>query len=246
MPQPINKLVKDPWVTLDKNALSDNPAMAILICQIFATWASIERHLDGLLVRMIGAQVAPAHAIFSVLQAQHLQTRALEAAARASLDAVGLEAFLACKKVIDGVQKTRNRLAHWAWGKCKERPDLLILADPQMLKERDARSAAFFQSLQPQTDVDLNQAWEAIQFNDDYLYAYSVDDLSRDLRDLEEADDLCTALGIFLDPSIGLVGHPGYGEPLTTAEIRRGTLERMQAKRLFAQALSQIRAKPEK
>lgn len=79
--------------------------------------------------------------------------------------------------------------------------------------------------------------------NDEFLYAYSADDLTRDLRDVEETDDLCTALGIFLDPSIGLVGHPGYGEPLTTAEIGEGTLERMHKKRLFAQALSQIRSK---
>jgi hypothetical protein len=143
MPQPINRIVRDPHVVLNTNVLSNKPDFAIIVCEIFATWASIERDLSSLMVRLLGAKAAPAHAIFAILQTQSLQSKALEAAAQSSLDESSFEAFSAYMAVIEGVQKTRNRLAHWAWGSCKNRPDLLVLADPAMLKKRDTRAAAF-------------------------------------------------------------------------------------------------------
>ena len=66
--------------------------------------------------------------------------------------------FKAVMTVVESVQKTRNKLAHWGWGVCKERPDLLILANPKMLKERDHRVAAHFQAKQP-GDTDDAGDW---------------------------------------------------------------------------------------
>jgi hypothetical protein len=88
-------------------------------------------------------------AMFSILQTQALQTKALDAAAKSTLSPEDLDIFSASLAVANSVQKTRNRLAHWAWGKCTERPDLLVLGDPEGLKERDTRVAAHYQSLKP-------------------------------------------------------------------------------------------------
>jgi hypothetical protein len=52
--------------------------MAILITKIFATWASIEQQLNFLLVRVLGANAAPALAMFETLTAQRLQLKALK------------------------------------------------------------------------------------------------------------------------------------------------------------------------
>ena len=74
MPQPINRMVPDPHVYLDNSALSDKPEMAILVTQIFATWARIEQELSFLLVRVLGANSAPAIAMYSALPSQYAKT----------------------------------------------------------------------------------------------------------------------------------------------------------------------------
>ena len=135
MPNPINRIISDPHVALDTNALSDKPEMAIAVARIISSWGSIERELSSVLVRLLGANASSAHAIFSILQTQALQTKALEAAAKSVLDKDGFDAFNAVMAVVDSVKKTRNRLAHWCWGTCRQRPEYLILADPKMLKE---------------------------------------------------------------------------------------------------------------
>jgi hypothetical protein len=241
MPHPINRIVPDPHVVLNTDALSDKPDFAILVCEIFAVWASIERDLSNLMVRLLGADAAPSHAIFSILQTQALQTRALEAAAKATLDASGFEAFTAFMIVIGGVQKARNRLAHWAWGTCKQRPDLFVLADPKMLKIRDARAAAHFQSQKPGV-FDAEKTWKAIQFDDNSMYGYTKADLERELRDLKQADNIANIFGSFLDPSVGIVHAKAFGLPESHEEIRRQLFEKLEEQPLFRASLVQTRA----
>jgi hypothetical protein len=241
MPQPINRIVTDPHVVLNSDTLSDKPEFAIIICEIFAIWASIERDLKALLVRLLGAEVAPAHAIFSILQTQALQSKALEAAAKATLDVPGLEAFTAFMIVTESAQKTRNRLAHWAWGSCKNRPDLFVLADPDMLKRRDVRAAAYFQSQTP-GKFDPEETWKAIQFEDDYILAYTKADLLRELRDIKQAENIAHLFGVFLDPSMGFVHAKVLDLPESIEEIRELALARLNEERLFRLALDRTRA----
>ena len=241
MPQPINRIVSDPHVVLNTDTLSDKPDFAIIICAIFATWASIERDLKSLLVRLLGADVAPAHAIFSILQTQSLQSKALQAAAKAALDGPGLEAFTAFMAITESVQKSRNRLAHWAWGSCKGRPDLLVLADPDMLKERDVRAAAYFQAAK-HGPIDLEETWKAIQFDDSYILAYTKADLQRELRDIKQADYIARLFGIYLDPSLGFLHAKALDLPESVEEIRELALARLKEERLFRTALDRIRA----
>jgi hypothetical protein len=239
---PINRIVGDPHVVLNTDVLSDKPDLAIIICEIFATWGSIERGLSGLMVRLLGAKAAPAHAIFSILQTQSLQSKALEAAAKSSLDESSFEAFSAYMAVIESVQKIRNRLAHWAWGSCENRPDLLVLADPAMLKKRDTRAAAYFQSLKP-GELNLLETWNAIQFDDSYILAYTRADLERELHDLQEADAISTMFGMFLDPSIGLAHAKAMQLPESLEEIRTLTFARLSERRLFREAMDRVCAK---
>jgi len=241
MPQPINRIVPDPHVILNTDSIRNKPDFAVIICEIFATWASIERDLKALLVRLLGADVAPAHAIFSILQTQQLQSKALQAAAKATLDPPGLEAFTAFMTVTESVQKSRNRLAHWAWGSCATRPDLLVLADPDMLKERDVRTATHFQS-QKNGKLNLEETWDAIQFDNSYILAYTKADLERELRDIKEAEYITLLFGIYLDPSIGFLHAKSLQLPESVEEIRELALSQLNQERLFRTALDQIRA----
>jgi hypothetical protein len=106
MPQPITRLLNDPYILLKPDVLDDKPEMAILVCKIFATWADIEHDLGSMLVRLLGANSKPALAMFSILRTQQLQTAGIEAAAKAALSVDDYQIFSAVMTVINGVQKT--------------------------------------------------------------------------------------------------------------------------------------------
>ena len=242
MPQPINKILPNPRVILDTDALNGKPDLAALVVKIFAVWANIERRLSTLLVHLLGTDEVHAHAIFSILQTQALQSKALEAAANSALLPNQLEIFDAALAVISSVQKTRNRLAHWSWGKCIQRPDLLVLADPEGLKDWDVRTAAHFQSLQPGSSSPFADA-DKFQFDASKFYGYSKPDLEREVRDLLEAEQIAFFLQNYLDPSFSIAHANLFGEPEAPEEIRALILRQLNEKRLFAEALAQMRAR---
>lgn len=245
MPQPINKILPNPHVILDIGILDDKPELAILVVKIFAIWASIEGRLSVLLVHLLGADSVHAHAIFSILQTQALQTKAMEAAAKSALQGDDLDVFNAYLTVTTAVQKTRNRLAHWAWAKCVQRPDLLVLGDPDGLKERNTRLAAHLQSLRP--GASLLEMAHNIQFDLSKFYGYSKADLEREVRDLLEADQIGFIFqNSYLDPSFSVVHASYFDEPDDPMEIRAKALLQLNEKRLFREALAQIRANQKK
>jgi hypothetical protein len=242
MPQPIDKIVPDPHVILDTNVLADKPDIAIIVVRIFAVWAAIERELNILLVRLLGADAKPVHAVFSILQTQGLRTAALEAAAKSTLSTEDFDIFSAALSVANSAQKTRNRLAHWAWGKCEQRPELLVLGDPDGLKERDTRAAAYWQSTKPGEPFNYLEAYNAVQFDTSRFMAYTKNDLQREVRDLVEAEQVVFLYGIHLDPSFSVAHAKAFDAPEDPAEIRAQVLEKLNEKRLFREALAQIRA----
>jgi hypothetical protein len=239
MPQPIIKIVPDPRVILDTDALEEKPALAILVVKIFAVWANIERRLSVLLVHLLGADQVHAHAIFSILQTQALQTKAMEAAAKSALSSDDMEIFDAVLTVVSSVQKTRNRLAHWPLGKCLQRPDLLVLADPDGLKDWDTRYAAHFQSLKP----DETSFWGNVLVDQSKFYAYTKADLEREVRDLSEAEIIAFLLKSYLDTSFAAAHAKLFNGPDDPEVIRAQVLHQLNEKRLFVKALAQIRAR---
>jgi hypothetical protein len=243
MPQPINKIVPNPRVILDTDALKEKPDLAILVVKIFAVWANVERRLSVLLVHLLGADQVHAQAIFSILQTQALQTKALEAAAKSALSPDDLDIFDAALTVISGVQKTRNRLAHWPWGKCFQRPDLLVLADPDGLKNWDTRNAAYFQSLKPGEATFWGGLMGPPSFDIAKFYGYSKADLEREVRDLLDAEQIAFFLQGYLDTAFAVAHSKLFNEPEDPEEIRALILRQLNEKRLFAEALGQIRAR---
>jgi hypothetical protein len=244
MPHPINRIVPDPHVFLSPNVLEDKPDLALLVCKIFAIWARIEQQLTVLLVRVLGADSAPALAIYSTLTAQHLQNRALDAAAKASLSTEDYQVFEAATSVIESAQAPRNHLAHWSWGACKQRPELLTLADPKMLSARDIRVANHFHFPEPFVyNQDPHVILDLIQFESSKILAYSKKDLERAARDLESANEVIKNLVNYLDPTVseGLYAHfPQFSQ--TRSEIRSEALQRLNEQPLFREALARLRA----
>jgi hypothetical protein len=117
----------------------------------------------------------------------------------------------------------------------------LLLGDPDKLKERANRTAAYFQSQRDSGKIDLKDTWEVIQFDVTSFLAYSKNDLERDLRDLQEATHIMLLHSIYMDPSFSLVHAEAIGLPRKEEVIRDGVLQKLKGLRLFREALDQIR-----
>src|SRR6516164_3202275 len=131
MPQPINRVVSDPEVYLEVGILKDKPELAVLVAEIFSVWARIELELSYLVVRVLGADAAPAIAMYSTLTAQHLQLGALQAAAKAALAPDDFNVFLAALAVSDRVQTPQKSPSPLGVGRLQTTPRSVSPRKPQ-------------------------------------------------------------------------------------------------------------------
>jgi hypothetical protein len=231
MPQPFSFILPNAKVTQTEDALEDKPEMAVLVSKIFATWATIEHELSLLLMRVLGADAAPAIAMHETLTAQHLQVRALQAAAQAALEPEVFDIFQAAIAVTESAQTPRNHLAHWMWGKCEQKPELLALGDPKSFKIRAARITKAIEEKRAITRIDaaVDPAW---------VLAYSKGDLVRALRDLKEALEILSTVGLYIHLRKVALRTQTAAE---VAALEASTLQLLSEKRLFREALARIR-----
>jgi hypothetical protein len=243
MPQPLNRVVPDASFMHNPNVLDDKPHLSKYVANIFGFWTLIEYRLSLLLIRVLGADAHPAIAIFSTLTAQHLQLKALEAAAKAALSTEEFDVFQAGIDVTDSAQSQRNKLAHWIWGSCPELPDALLVADPKAHKDIDrelqlALEQAGTKGIKTAEMAKLNR-WDSAN-----IYVYREADLQRASRDLGDASQVAFLLVIYLD---GL--FCGRRQPTNEAQAKmtRGHVYRQLSEiRLFREALARIHADQQK
>jgi hypothetical protein len=259
MPQPLSRIVSGAKISLHADALADKPDMAILVTEIFAIWAYIEYQLSLLLVQILGATETPALAMHSVLTSQQLQAKALQAAAKAALSAHDYQIFSAVTSVVESVQTPRNHLAHWVWGRCEQRPDLLVLIDPKMYKAneigfrrfaaKEFKVATNLVEAETQAKEAREEAKEEL-FDLDHVLTYSKDDLERAKRDMTEARDILLGFGSYLNPDFikKLLTNRVTGklmDKISAGDIRAQFLASLNEFRLFKEAMGRIHGRDE-
>jgi hypothetical protein len=242
MSNPFSRIIRDAEIYLNPNVLDNKPEMALLVVKIFAVWASIEHELRFLLVRVLGTDARPAIAIYETLTAPRLQLNALDAAAKTALPPERYEIFSAVISIVEAFQTPRNHLAHWIWGGCRQRPDLLALIDPETLKENDFREAIVRERRIDSFPLEID-GWDPDWIDPQCVLAYSINDLTRALRDIESGL-LC--LGLFAaylaaEPRKDIADKFHISEEDQRVEQDQ-ILARLSEERLFHGALSRIRA----
>jgi hypothetical protein len=240
MPQPFSKLVTDPHIYMEPDILKDKPDLAILVTQIFAVWARIEYLQKLLFVQILGVERTPAYAMYEALTSDNQRARALEAAAKSALTTEDYEVFQAVISVCDSSQTERNRLAHWTWGGCKQRPDMLALIDPTMIKERDIRVARYY-SKDKFDPTQFDKMIALHNFDAQHVLGYTKTDLERALRDLMDAVDTVSLFENYLDPTFSRTPLAHAVAKENPKEIRDEIFRRLNEKRLFREALARIR-----
>lgn len=243
MPNPINSIVSNADVSLDYDALADKPDMAVLVSKIFSVWAGVEYQLGILLMRVLCAVESPAVAIFSILKTQQLQLTALDVAAKSALPSNDYCVFQAAMSVCKTARKVRNQLAHWVWARCSQRPDLLLLADPEMIKQRNIEAAKYVIERIGQP-IHWGQ-WRGLHtFDLNYVLAYSVADLQRALDNLIEAEEVIFQLEFYLHPEMLRSAYSDLTTQPDPNQIRADILNELNQGRLFREALVQANANP--
>jgi hypothetical protein len=240
MPQPFNLILSDAEIYLDPNVLDDKPEMAKTVAKIFAISASIERELRYVLLSFLGDNMRPTIAIYDVLTTQNLQSTALDAAAQAVLSQNDYQIFVAGVSVTKSTKTPRDQLAHWLWGGCKQRPELLALADPKMIRANDIREATFYANLGRMLEVN---GWNPDWLDPQYVFAYSEADLTRAARDLEETLYCVELLASYLAIRMNRPLKPPAG--VHTIEPDQ-LLSELNQQRLFREALDRLIKNPKR
>jgi hypothetical protein len=241
MANPFSRIVPDAKITFSTDALADKPSMAVLVSKIFALWSDIDYRLGLLLVQILRADEHPAVAMYSTITSQYMQSIALDAAAKAALSRDDYGVFRATIGVVESVTTPRNQLAHWIWGVCEQRPDLLALADPKhfkstQLKQRRAVLSRF--------DV-LPQGREIVidGYDSDHIVGYSEADLERTVCALDEARQIVLGVGYYFDAEFMKTllqsnRHGGAIQAMSLEQWRSEWLKVLKSRSVFLDALN--------
>lgn len=143
-PQPLSSVRRDarPYLAADI-IVKQQPELAALAAGVIAHAAHIENLFGAILTTMLGANAAPAAAMFRALTSMNAQADVLAAAAEVVLDPVDQDLLGVLTALCEKAAKHRHRLAHWAWAGCFELPDAIILIDPEGLLEYELNTNSF-------------------------------------------------------------------------------------------------------
>jgi hypothetical protein len=226
MPQPLSRVRSDATARQRPSVLDHLPAKyAQLVAGIFSNWSLIE---------YLGADAEPALAMFATLEAQHLQWRAIEAAANAALEANEFDLFKATMSVARSVQTPRNQLAHWVWAYSPELPDALLLAEPKSAKDRDREFTLALES----GETDPAKIAALNTFDPAHIQVYREADLQRARDNLEQAVEVTFLTVVYLD---GLFKGRIKPLPWTPRSPTRDQLfQQLYGLRLFREAWDRI------
>jgi hypothetical protein len=130
--QPLSR-VKPGAATLwgDQFHMSEKPHLAAKVAECIAEWTEIETFLGQLLGLILHTSPRAALLMFSALENRAAQLRIVSSAAESELDEDKNDLLAALMTTfIRPTMKTRDKLAHWCWGRSKDLPDALLLAEP--------------------------------------------------------------------------------------------------------------------
>jgi len=112
------KNIRSAPVAIGRAFHKDRPDHAAQIGACLIAWPEVEMQMAALLAVLMKADTDAAMAVFLSLRRATARYDAISEAAKATLDAQGVEYVTAAMKVVQSVESERNALAHAQWGSC--------------------------------------------------------------------------------------------------------------------------------
>ena len=120
-----------------------HPNLSALAGQCVALGAQIESLYGSVLTTILGAEAAPAAAMYRSIQSTSIQTTVVLAAAKTVLKQEQFDILSTIVGVCNSALKARHQLAHWVWGQSSGYPDAIVLIDPKALLEYETGIGRF-------------------------------------------------------------------------------------------------------
>jgi hypothetical protein len=174
--RPILSLKKNPNVRLDPQLVHQRQEAAAWAMQCIANWSWAEHVFGTVFVNLLGTNLPAGAALYNDMTSALAKDRTLRSVAISSLKEDEYKLLEAILKLKDSYQRTRDKLAHWYWGVCKEIPDGLALVDPRYLMQYRAGI------------LDLHDKGQlhGAEMDRNKIYAARVKDLQADAKDFAD------------------------------------------------------------
>ncbi|MBL8544641.1 MAG: hypothetical protein JNJ63_12610 [Hyphomonadaceae bacterium] len=156
MPNPLSKVSNKAKPHFGPNALAERPELAVLALECIARWSHVENAMGRLLAHMLGAESAPAVAMFQSLTSSAARLDALQAAAQRALQPDRLTQLTVGIRYARRIANQRHGFAHHLWGYAADLPDALLLIDPEHLSNLAVEEQLYRQALN-----DGRISWDA-------------------------------------------------------------------------------------
>ena len=124
--KPLAKHFPKAFATFGVGYVEDRSEAASIIARIITAWADVEVQCARLLAELMGTNIPATAAVFGSLRSGRAQHDAMNAAAKAVLDAVDYELFSAHMARRSSLEKERNDLAHGCFGVSVALPKAVI------------------------------------------------------------------------------------------------------------------------
>ncbi|MEM6891667.1 MAG: hypothetical protein AAF636_26625 [Pseudomonadota bacterium] len=134
MPQPLINVVPGTgeWSS-DPKSIESKPQIAISICKVHATWATLDGYLGLLFAEVSMGYSAASFAVYETLGSFEQKKKAIMVAAKTEVQLSELAPLDAVLDMIGRLGKERNRFAHWALGPVEGTEDAISLVNPKEL-----------------------------------------------------------------------------------------------------------------
>jgi hypothetical protein len=224
--QPFRSVVPaapDRHIDIGVHAIGRRPGLETIVCKCLIAWPSIEAEMALVLGQLLGAQHAPALAVFQSLRRSSIQRDVIsEAAAVALTDDADRELLTAILNVHKAVEAERNAFAHGHFGCCNTFPDgLLWMSTENYIRFRASRTLAI--DVPPYGEKEHAAMLATI-------FVYRKDDLEKIYADFEDQATIWFLMTNYLK----LVSN---GEAIRHAELYRQLCDRPR----IAQELDRLR-----
>lgn len=111
------------------------PELSAIAANCIALGAQIESLYGSILTTVLGAEAAPAAAMYRSIQNSSIQTTVVLAAAKTVLKPSEFDVLSVIVGICNAALKPRHQLAHWVWGQSNGYPEAIVLIDPKALLE---------------------------------------------------------------------------------------------------------------
>lgn len=131
--QPLSNVSRHADYRFGRVDLGTKPKIAKAVARCVACWGEVDLQFATFLTQMVHGNVEITVAMYSSITSAVQKATVLRTAAEWTLDKYDLELFSALMSLAAPIEKRRNRLAHWIWGRSPKIGNALLLVDPKTL-----------------------------------------------------------------------------------------------------------------